>query len=187
MVGYATDLWGVSFYMRSFGMSAEQAGAWFGFGLGVALVVGTLCGGPIADRAARRGGHAGAMRFAFWATLLSQPFGLVQVMSHTLWISLAALVLSALVNALAAAPVFAAIPTVVPPHRRAAAAALYALLGNAVGIGVGPPLFGWISDLLTPHFGHESLRMSLLVANVLSFWPAFHLWQMQRHLRAKEA
>ena len=187
VVGYASDLWGVSFYMRSFGMTAEQAGAWFGFGIGVALVVGTLCGGPIADRAARRGGQAGAMRFAFWVTLLSQPLSLVQVMSHTLWISLAALVLSTLINGLAAAPVFASIPTVVPAHRRSAAAALYALLGNAVGIGVGPPLFGWISDLLTPHFGSEALRMSLLVAAVLSFWPAFHLWQMQRHLRAREA
>ncbi len=186
VVGYASDLWGVSFYMRSFGMTAEQAGSCFGFGFGVALVVGTLCGGPIADRAARRGGHSGAMRFAFWVYLLSQPFGLVQVMSHTLWISLVGLVLNALINGLAAAPVFAAIPTVVPAHRRSAAAALYVLLGNAVGIGVGPPLFGWISDLLTPHFGGESLRMSLIVADVLSFWPAFHLWQMQRRLRARE-
>ena len=64
--------------------------------------------------------------------------------------------------------------------------ALYALLANAVGIGVGPPLFGWISDLLAPHFGGESLRMSLVVAAILGFWPAFHLWQAQRHLRATE-
>lgn len=184
VVSYALTLWGVSFYMRSFGLTSGQAGLWFGFGIGVANVVGTLIGGPIADWASRRaGGVSGAIRFAFWAYLIAQPFGLVQVLTHSLGISLAALVLSSLLSALCAAPVYASVPTVVPVHRRATAAALYGLLANAVGIGLGPPLFGWISDLLAPHYGSESLRMSLVVAAVLSFWPAFHLFQMQRHLR----
>ena len=184
VVSYASALWGVSFYMRSFGLTSGQAGTWFGFGLGIANVVGTLIGGPIADRAARRtGGPSGAIRFAFWAYLIAAPFQLVQVLTHSLGISLGGLVLNSLISALSAAPIYAAIPTVVPVHRRAAATALYALCANAVGIGVGPPLFGWISDMLVPHFGAESLRMSLVVAAVLSFWPAFHLFQAQRHLR----
>ena len=180
---YAVTLWGVSFYMRSYGMTSGQAGAWFGIGIGVANVLGTLAGGPIADRIARRHGHAGAFRFVFWAYLIALPFGVVQFTTHSVAVSIAALVLTSGIAALTAAPIYASIPTVVPVHRRSAAAALYALLANAVGIGVGPALFGWISDLLTPHYGAEALRMSLIVASVLSFWPAFHLWQMQRHLR----
>ncbi|MCJ8352817.1 MFS transporter [Novacetimonas hansenii] len=183
VVSYGITLWGVSFYMRSFGLSSGAAGAWFGIGIGIASVVGTFIGGPIADRVAVRFGFSGAMRFAFWAYLVAQPFQILQVMTHSLGLSLVMLVLTTVISALCTGPIYGAIPTVVPVHRRAAATGLYALLANAIGIGLGPPLFGWISDLLTPHFGADALRMSLLVAAVLGFWPAIHLFQLQRRLR----
>lgn len=180
VVSYGITLWGVSFYMRSFGLSSGQAGAWFGIGIGIASVVGTFIGGPIADLVASRFGFGGAMRFVFWAYLVSQPFQIVQVLTHSLDLSLTMLVLTATLSALCTGPIYGTIPSVVPAHRRAAATGLYALLANAIGIGLGPPLFGWISDMLTPHFGADALRMSLLVAAILSFWPAVHLFQLQR-------
>ncbi|MBE7619152.1 MFS transporter [Gluconacetobacter entanii] len=183
VVTYGITLWGVSFYMRSFGLTSGQAGAWFGIGIGIASVLGTFIGGPIADRVARHFGFGGAMRFAFWAYLISQPFQIVQVLTHSLNLSLTMLVLTTTLSALCTGPIYGAIPSVVPVHRRAAATGLYALLANAVGIGLGPPLFGWISDMLTPHFGADALRMSLLVAAILSFWPALHLFQLQRRFR----
>ncbi|ACI51634.1 major facilitator superfamily MFS_1 [Gluconacetobacter diazotrophicus PA1 5] len=183
VVSYGVTLWGVSFYMRSFGLTAGQAGTWFGLGIGIASVVGTFIGGPIADRVARRTGFGGAMRFVFWAYLVSQPFQIVQVLTHSLDLSLTMLVLSATISAFCTGPIYGAIPSIVPAHRRAAAVGLYALLANAIGIGLGPPLFGWISDMLTPHFGINALRMSLLVAAILSFWPAVHLFQLQRRFR----
>ena len=183
IVSYGFTLWGVSFYIRSFGLSEAQAGGWFGLGLGVPTMLGTFIGGPIAYRITRRAGLRGAMRFLFWTYLAAQPPQLVQVLTHSLAVSLSMLVLSATLVALGAGALYGAIPTVVPPQRRAAAAGLYALLANALGIGLGPPLFGWISDLLTPHFGGQALRMSLLVAALLAFWPAIHLFMLQRRLR----
>ncbi len=183
VLSYGVTLWGVSFYMRSFGLTSGQAGLWFGFGIGVTAVLGVLAGGPLADRAGRRGGLSGVMRFAFWMSLLAQPFGVVQYATHSLDLSLVMLVVGGIFTGILAAPNYAIIPSIVPVHRRAAAAGFFALLANAVGIGLGPPLFGFISDLLTPHFGQQALRVSLIIASVLSFWPAFHLWQMQRHLR----
>ncbi|GBR11551.1 MFS transporter [Gluconacetobacter liquefaciens] len=180
VVTYGVTLWGVSFYMRSFGLSSGQAGAWFGIGIGIASVVGTFLGGPIADRVASRFGFRGAMRFAFWAYLIAQPFQVIQVLTHSLDLSLTMLVLTSTLSALCTGPIYGAIPSVVPAHRRAAAVGMYALLANAIGIGLGPPLFGWISDMLTPHFGADALRMSLLVAAILSFWPAVHLFLLQR-------
>lgn len=183
VLSYGVTLWGVSFYMRSFGLTSAQAGLWFGFGTGVTAVLGVLLGGPLADRAGRRGGLAGVMRFAFWMSLLAQPFGVVQFTTHSLDLSLVMLVVGGMFTGVLAAPNYAIIPSIVPVHRRAAAAGLFALLANGVGIGLGPPLFGWISDLLTPHFGDQALRVSLIIASVLGFWPSFHMWQMQRHLR----
>ncbi|WP_345190113.1 MFS transporter [Gluconacetobacter tumulicola] len=105
------------------------------------------------------------------------------MLTHSLDLSLTMLVLTATLSALCTGPIYGAVPSVVPAHRRAAAMGLYALLANAIGIGFGPPLFGWISDMLTPHFGADALRMSLLVAAILSFWPAVHLFQLQRRFR----
>lgn len=184
IVNYGITLWSVSFYMRSFGLSAAQAGLWFGLGIGLAYMAGSFAGGPLAERMTRGRGMGGILRFAFWAYLLAQPLGVVQMATHSLALSLTMLVGTATISSLAVGPAYGAVPSVVPPERRATASALFSLACNAAGIAIGPPLFGWISDLLTPHFGEGALRVSLLVASILSFWPAVHLFVLQRRLNA---
>lgn len=51
-----------------------------------------------------------------------------------------------------------------------AAAAIYNLGMNLVGPGLGPALVGWLSDLLTPAYGAESLRYALVIVKC-SFLP----------------
>jgi len=40
------------------------------------------------------------------------------------------------------------------------------LVVNMVGLGAGPVLIGWMSDLLAPTYGLESLRYALLASLV---------------------
>jgi MFS family permease len=42
------------------------------------------------------------------------------------------------------------------------------LVVNMVGLGAGPVLIGWMSDLLAPAYGVESLRYALL-ASLIAF------------------
>jgi hypothetical protein len=44
---------------------------------------------------------------------------------------------------------------------RTTASALFLLINNLLGIAVGIYYFGWMSDLLRPAFGEESLRWAI--------------------------
>ena len=48
-----------------------------------------------------------------------------------------------------------------PAGMRSTASALFLLINNLLGIAVGFYYFGWMSDLLAPRFGDESLRWAI--------------------------
>jgi MFS family permease len=58
-------------------------------------------------------------------------------------------------------PITASVQHLVPPAMRTTASALFLLINNLLGIAVGIFYFGWMSDLLAPTFGTESLRWSI--------------------------
>ena len=55
--------------------------------------------------------------------------------------------------------------------------------GVLIGLGLGPPAVGLLSDLLRPSFGEESLRWALVASKTLPFWGVFHLWLASRTFR----
>ena len=62
----------------------------------------------------------------------------------------------------AGGPVYAAVQSVAPPRVRAMAAAVLLLVLNLVGLGLGPPFIGFLSDTFATRFGDESLRLAML-------------------------
>ena len=58
-------------------------------------------------------------------------------------------------------PITAAVQHLVPAAMRSTASALFLLINNLLGIAVGFYYFGWMSDLLAPRFGDESLRWAI--------------------------
>ena len=57
----------------------------------------------------------------------------------------------------------------VPPHMRTTANSLYLLVNSLLGTAVGYWIFGFLSDLLAPRFGTESMRYALYYG--LGFYP----------------
>jgi MFS family permease len=62
---------------------------------------------------------------------------------------------------------------------RAVASSLVLLIINMLGLLIGPPITGLISDLLAASMGDESMRYALLIVSVvvlpaaaLSYWQA---------------
>ena len=51
------------------------------------------------------------------------------------------------------------------------------LVINLVGLGLGPTLVGWLSDLLKPGFGEDSLRYALVIIVLMTPWALFHYWR----------
>jgi sugar phosphate permease len=175
--GYGVALWLPSFFQRSFGLDLAQT-AWYY--AGIALLGGLLgiwLGGVMADRLGTksRGAYPLVPAIAF---LISVPCFLLAMNSSALlslltggtadansWQALAVAFVIFLVptglNLAWLGPIIASIQHLVPAPMRTTTSALFLLINNLMGLGIGIYYFGWMSDLLRPTFGTESLRWSI--------------------------
>ena len=67
---------------------------------------------------------------------------------------------------------------------RSLASAILLFVLNIIGLGLGPVFAGFLSDLLRPEYGDESIRYSLLFLVVAgNVWSALHYYLASRTLR----
>jgi MFS family permease len=161
MMGYGLFFWAPSFLVRSFHLSLLQASLSFGALVLVGGLMGIWCGGALTDRYGekRRAMYAFIPAIAFMATV---PFYVAGVLSTTLWLSFAVLLVPTALGLVWLGPVLAAVQHVVPGNMRATASALFLFINNLIGIGLGTALIGAVSDLMRLRFGAESLRYAIL-------------------------
>ncbi|WP_029417470.1 spinster family MFS transporter [Brevundimonas bacteroides] len=173
--GYGVAGWLPLFFMRSFDLTLAQTSWYYS---GIALIGGILGiwgGGLIADKLAKRGKGAYPLTPAI-AFLISAPLFIAAMNSP--WIiglvlpgggsQAAQLTLAFLIfiiptglNLAWLGPITAAIQHIAPAPMRSTASAIFLLFNNLLGIAVGFYYFGWMSDLLAPRFGDESLRWAI--------------------------
>ena len=161
MMGYGLFFWAPSFLVRSFHLSLLHASLSFGGLVLVGGLIGIWCGGVLTDRYGEkhRSMYAFIPAIAFVATV---PFYLAGVLSTTLWISFAVLLVPTALGLVWLGPVLAAVQHLVPGTMRATASALFLFINNLIGIGLGTALIGMVSDLMRLRFGAESLRYAIL-------------------------
>jgi MFS family permease len=161
MMGYGLFFWAPSFLVRSFHLSLLHASLGFGGLILVGGLTGIWCGGVLADRygETRRAMYAFIPAIAFVSTV---PFYAAGVLSTTLWICLAVLLLPIALGLVWLGPVLAAVQHIVPATMRATASALFLFINNLIGIGLGATLIGVVSDSMRVRFGAESLRYAIL-------------------------
>ena len=173
--GYGVAGWLPLFFMRSFDLTLAQT-SWYYSGIAmIGGVLGIWLGGAIADRLSTRGKGAYPLTPAI-AFLISAPcfilamnspwlIGLVLPGGGTQFQQLALAFLIFLLptglNLAWLGPITAAVQHLVPAAMRSTASALFLLINNLLGLAVGFYYFGWMSDLLAPRFGEESLRWAI--------------------------
>ena len=82
-------------------------------------------------------------------------------------------------------PTFAMTQTLVNPHMRATASAILLFLLNLIGLGIGPWFVGYLSDVLAPQYGDESLRWALVsIVSIGNAWAAIHYFLAARTLKS---
>lgn len=163
MLGYGIAFWLPSLLIRSFGFDLVQASQFFGALLLIGGVAGVMAGGLLADR-------LGSRDRAFYSWLpglgffLGAPLFAAGISSSDAQL---AFVLFLLPQALAyvwLGPVLSAVQHLVEPAARSTASALFLLINNLIGLGGGIYALGALSDVLTPIYGDEALRYSMLYA-----------------------
>jgi len=161
MLGYGIAFWLPSLLQRSFGLSLIDTSLFYGAILLFGGVAGVLGGGMIGDRLGKNNKAAYGLVPAA-AFLLAVPLFAAGIMSGSATI---AFILFLIPQALAyfwLGPVLSAVQHLVPAESRATASALFLLINNLIGIGGGIFFLGALSDSLTPIYGEDGLRYSML-------------------------
>ncbi len=180
IMGYGLFAWLPAFFVRSYGemlpeylaflpdwMIPANAGpllyASYFYGL-IVLVggcIGLFLGGLAADVLGQRHRSAYALVPAV-AFLAAAPFYVLGVLSPSLTTVFFTLLLPTALGVAWIGPAVAAFQHIVPVSMRTTATAMFLLVNNLVGIGLGDLIIGAMSDALRSQFAEESLRYSIL-------------------------
>lgn len=196
VAGYGYGVWTPSFLVRTHGLSIAQAGLLFGVASGVGAVAGSLASGWLCDRLVARD-----VRWQLGLPLLGVLLAIPNAMAFFLWPvgghwSLGSLLVP---QALAFAMAFgffaswwpslsySAVSHMVGASERSVAAALLNFFITLFGVGAGPLVTGMLSDWLTPMFGVQALRWSLISVMLLMLPTAMLLALALKPYRAQLA
>lgn len=183
-LGYGKGLWTISFFIRSHGLSTTEAGLSMAVVLGLAGAFGTWLGGKLADKfGARDKRHI--LTFPAYGMALAAPILFLGYYMQDWRIAVAMLVLPTIFNAAYYGPAYGCVQGLVQPRARAVAASIMLFGQNLIGLGLGPFLFGVLSDALQPVAGQESVRWVLYGAAWLGLIPAFFFWRASLRLKAE--
>lgn len=182
------SFWGLIHFQRNLGLSAGEAGVVLGVMGGLAGLTGTLGGGWLADKLARR--HARHyFTPAVVGMLASPPLLVAAFAAEAWWLALILLILPSGFDNMAYGGANAAEQQLLSPEVRASAAAILTMVSSLAGMALGVTAFGVASDLLRPLLPEgappsESVRWVLMGSGVLFLLPAFFYWRASRHVKA---
>ncbi len=184
MLGYGLFAWLPAFLVRSYGDELPGAFAFlpraiipanagpllyaslfFGVITLVGGILGIWFGGAATDRFARKSVRAHALVPAI-AFIIATPLLALGVLTNNLWLAFVIFVFQAALSLAWLGPVVSAFQMMTPVHMRATTTAIFLLINNLIGIGLGDFLLGVISDSYSARFGGESLRYALLTGTL---------------------
>nr|WP_306015694.1 MFS transporter [Oceanicaulis sp. MMSF_3324] len=172
MMGYGVFFWVPSFFRRSFfsdlGLQDAiiQSGWLFGAILFVGGSLGIILGGVLGDLMGKGSKRMYAIVPAV-AFFVTYPFYIAGVLAPTPLVAVLMFMIPTGLGLAWLGPTLSAFQHMAPPNMRSMASAIFLLINNLVGIGVGVYALGELSTLLTPSFGEEALRYSIMIGATL--------------------
>ena len=184
MVVYALNLWGPTYFIRTFGYGIAEAGWTFGILMLAAGSAGLLFAGYAADRWMQRGVSTAYVRIILISMLCMTP--------ATIGLGFAASPLSGIV-CMSLAVFFSAfqggisggtLQLMTPNRMRGQVMAVYLLVANLIGLGLGPTVLAATTDYV---FGaDEAIGQAIaLTGALLCPLGAFILWQGMPSIRVE--
>jgi MFS family permease len=183
-LSYGKGLWTISFFIRSHGLSTTEAGLAMAVALGISGIIGTWLGGKMADVFGKRDKRH-ILTLPAIGMAIAAPILFAGYWAEDWWIAVALLILPTILNSAYYGPAYGCVQGLVRPEARAIAASLVVFGQNLIGLGMGPLLFGVLSDWLQPMAGDESVRWVLYGAAWLGLIPAFFFWRASLRLNAE--
>lgn len=179
--GYGVAFWLPSFFMRSLGLSLAETSIYYGCIQFFGGIAGIWLGGAIADRLGKKDRGAYALTPAICFLVGLPIFLLAMNASSLVWAFVLFLVPTGL-NLAWLGPVVTAVQHLAPANMRSSTSSLFLLVNNLFGIAVGLWIPGYLSDLLAPTYGNESMRWAIYYCTSFYVLAALLLWLASRRL-----
>ena len=183
-LSYGKGLWTISFFIRSHGFSTTEAGLAMAVALGLSGIIGTWLGGKMADVYGKRDKRHLLTLPAIGMTVAA-PLLFAGYWVDDWRIAVALLIVPTILNSAYYGPAYGCVQGLVRREARAVAASMVVFGQNLIGLGMGPLLFGVLSDALQPLAGTDSVRWVLYGAAWLGLIPAFFFWRASLRLNAE--
>lgn len=182
ILGYGLIFWLPSFFQRSFGLSLVDRSLFMAGIIFVGGIIGIWIGGMLGDKLGgkHKGAYALIPAVAFVLSIPCYAFGLL---SESLVVAFFVFLVPQALGLVWLGPVITAIQHLGPANMRATASALFLFINNLIGIGFGTVFFGMLSDYLTPRYGDEALKMSILFGLVFYALSAVFFFLASRRLK----
>jgi MFS family permease len=173
----------ISFLMRTHGLGLADASALLALSFGIVGAIGAPLSGQIIDLLARRD-----VRWRTWwcALVLAASILLswAALMASSMSVAAVLFIVWGLFSNAISGPAMSTYQSVLAPQARGVGTSVYYLVGNLIGVTIGPLLVGLISDALQPSMGNESLRYSLVAIVALNLISCVLLFRSSRTLAA---
>jgi predicted MFS family arabinose efflux permease len=182
---FSSAQWVVAFFERAHAMTTASASLVL-IGSALAGTLGAIVGGIVANRAWTTRPR-GVLLIPALCCLGAFP---VMALASSVASTPVAIALYALGSVLAfvhSAPAGAAMQGLIPDRMRGFLSGLTAALLTLIGLGGGPLLTGFLSDLLGASRDPASIGRALAWVSVLYAWAAVHFWLASRTLQAELA
>ena len=137
-----------TFYSRSFGTGLAEAGYLIGLAVIIGGPAGAFAGGYLSDWLEKRGDTNAKCRTLWIGCLGLIPPGVAAPLMPTAELAAFFLGFSFFFGSICSGPTGSLIQAITPNRMRAQMGALYQLSLNLVGLGLGPPFVGWMTDVI---------------------------------------
>ena len=176
MVVYALNLWGPTYFIRLFDYSPAQAGWVFGIIMIGAGTAGLLLAGTLADRLVSRGISDGYIKVILFSMIAMTPCAIALGFVDSDTLAIVFMSVAVFFSAFQGGITGGAIQLMTPNRMRGQVMALFLLVANLIGLGLGPTLIAMTTDYV---FGYDAAigKSIALCAAVLCPLAAVILWR----------
>ncbi len=179
---YSVLGWGVPYMTRVHDLSTTEAGLRLAVASGLFTALGTLAGGTLADRLTLRDA-----RWITWqpalASLILLPFGIGFAFAPNGTLATVLLAPASFLAGSCFGPMYSAVQSLAAPQTRALAGTSVVVVNTILGLGLAPPLVGWLNDAGAASHGAGAIRYSLAAAMMAHLVSALFMLNASRTLR----
>lgn len=177
MLSYGLGFWLPTYIFRSQHLSLLDTSYILSAITALGGLAGLVLGGVISDRlgSARKSAYATVPCIAF---AIGFPFLLLALFAQNLtWVTILLFVPQA-AGVVWMGPSISAVQHLAPAQMRTTASAIFLLILNLVGLGIGTLAFGALSDFYHARFGDDALRYAIITVALLLYPAAIVLFRL---------